>query len=81
MLQTRDWHGIMIFASADKKYRASTQCRAGCSVANIVPAPEDPTRLKVHLVQEANINPVLIHKPFHFQLPATDTVSIPRGEP
>jgi hypothetical protein len=50
-------------------------------VANIIREPYGPTRLKVRLVQEANINAVLVEKLFQFQLPAANTVSFPMSQP
>jgi hypothetical protein len=52
----------MIYAPEDKNRCATSQSRAVRPVANIVREPQGPTRLKVFLVQEANINAMPMRK-------------------
>jgi hypothetical protein len=56
--------------------------RVGQSVRwQTVREPYGPTRLKVRLVQEADINAVLSEELFQFQLPAAITISVPISQP
>jgi hypothetical protein len=81
MLQTRDWHGVVICALVDKDRRVSSRSRSVRPVANIARKLYGPSRLEVGPVQEANTNAVHANELFQLQLPATNTVSIPVAQP
>jgi hypothetical protein len=71
----------MIYALVDKDHHATTRSGSVRPVANVVREPYDPLRHEVGLVEEAYINAVLTEELFHFQLPVSNTINVPAGQP
>jgi hypothetical protein len=57
VLQTRDWHRVVIYAPANNYRRASPLRWAVRPVANILRESQSPTRREVRLVQVSNFDP------------------------
>lgn len=64
-----------------KDHCASTASRTVRPVANIFRESLVPVRLKVRLVQVADVDAVVTEEPVGFQLPAANPVSVPISQP
>jgi hypothetical protein len=84
VLQTRDWHSILIYAQQTRIAVPPPTSWAVRLVANIVREPQGPTRLKVRLVQEENIIAVLtqeLSKAARLESVLDTGISQPRQKP